>query len=191
MGIKNHITIKVPKTITCYICNSRNFIFIQGKVGSKMLKFDDKILLSIEKGFILIQTNFSFLKNYYNLRKKVVGLQTKFKSLILKVFIDVSRKTFKKLKLVGIGFKVNCIEYEGLRLLKLDIGFSHSIYYRIPKDISVIVISPTKFIVSSDSIDRVGKISSIIRKLKLPEQYKGKGILYSDEHILLKEIKKS
>jgi len=191
MGIKNCNIIKVPKTITCYICSERNFILIKGKLGSKLLKLDEKVSLLVKNGCIILNSNFLYLKTYYILRKEVVGLQTKLRSLILKAFIDVSRRSFKKLKLVGVGFKVACIEYEKLKLLKLDVGYSHSVYYRIPKDILVIITSPTKFIVSSNSSDRVGKVSSIIRKLKLPEDYKGKGILYADEEILLKEVKKS
>merc|ERR1712076_162106 len=113
MGIKNCNIIKVPKTITCYICSERNFIFIKGKIGSKLLKLDEKVSLLVENGCIVLNCKFLFLKNYYILRKKVVGLQTKLRSLILKSFIEVSRRSFKKLKLVGVGFKVTCVEYGG------------------------------------------------------------------------------
>jgi large subunit ribosomal protein L6 len=54
----------------------------------------------------------------------------------------------------------------------------------------VLINSPTKFIVSGISSDRVGAVASQIRKLKLPEFYKGKGILYENEEVVLKEIKK-
>merc|ERR1712045_858810 len=106
-------------------------------------------------------------------RNKRKGLGTKTKTLIKKAFLDITRRSYKKLKLFGIGFRVSCVELDQLKLLKLDLGYSHSVYYKIPDDILIFINSPTKFIVSGMSSDRVGKISSKIRKLKLPEPYKG------------------
>ena len=77
-----------------------------------------------------------------------------------------------------------------MKFIKLNLGLSHDIFYRVPKDIEIIVTSPTRFIVSGNSSDRVSEVSCQIRKNKIPDAYKGKGILYDDEKVILKEFKK-
>ena len=129
-----------------------------------------------------------FMEAHSNKKKR--GLRSRAKTLIKKGFLDVTRKSYRKLKVFGIGFKVSCLEFKTVKLLKLELGYSHSVYYRIPDDILVFVSSPTKFILSGVSSDRVAAVASQIRKLKLPEFYKGKGILYESEEVVLKEIRK-
>lgn len=182
--------IKVPKFITCYFCRIRNVLLVLGKAGSKLIKLEVKIFFKPESNIIIVTSDPFHVTEALNTKKKRKGLGTKTKTLIKKAFLDVTRKSYKKLKVVGVGFKVSYLEFEQLKLLKLEIGYSHSVYFRIPNDVFVLVTSSTNFIVSGDSSDRVGEIASKIRKLKLPEVYKGKGILYENEVVLLKKVKK-
>jgi large subunit ribosomal protein L6 len=117
------------------------------------------------------------------------GVQSKMKTMIKKAIIDVIRLSYKKMKLFGVGFRISSIEFEKIKLLKLEVGYSHSIYFRVPDGITVSVSSPTKFIVSG-TCDRVGEVCSKIRKIKIPEPYKGKGILYESEEVSLKAVVK-
>lgn len=185
--ISSKFIIKIPKSVVCYFCVERSFLLVLGKLGSKLIK--------LGKVELLLKDRLIYLINESSVQKKLqrnkMGYQSQMVSVIKKAFLDVSRKSYKKLKLSGVGFRVNFIELNGLSLLKLDLGFSHSVYYKIPKDILISVTSPVKFIVSGNSSDRVSEVSSIIRKLKIPESYKGKGILYEDEEVVLKKIKKS
>jgi large subunit ribosomal protein L6 len=184
----NQSIIKVPKFITCYFCQDRNFLLLKGKLGFKLIKLEVIIFLDVKKNIIII-TN-ECVGGNFNTKENKRGLVSRTKTLIKKGFLDVTRKSYKKLKVVGVGFKVSCLEFKSLKLLKLELGYSHSVYFRIPSDILVLINSPTKFIVSGISSDRVGAVSSRIRKLKLPESYKGKGILYENEEVVLKEIRK-
>jgi len=156
-----------------------------GKLKSKVIKLEVKILLE-NSSIVLI--NESLIK-FNSVSKQ--GLRTKMKTLIKKSFLDVTRRSYKKLKLVGVGFKVKLLEIEQLKLLNFDVGYSHSIYYKIPEGVEVSITSPTKIIVSGTSCDLVCEISSVIRKIKLPESYKGKGILYDNEEVQLKTVRKS
>lgn len=181
--------IKVPHYITCYLCEDRNFLLIVGKIGVKVIKLNVKVLLfSNEKLIYVTQEPVS--------SRKIISIKDMkhFRSLtktnIKKSLLDVSRKSYKKLKLNGVGFRVSIVELEGEKFLKLNLGLSHDIFYRVPKDIEIIVTSPTRFIVSGNSSDRVSEVSCQIRKNKIPDAYKGKGILYDDEKVILKEFKK-
>lgn len=187
VGYLSKNVIKVPKNVTCYFCEESSFLYITGKIGSKLLKLEVKIyLLAVES--IIVLTNESFQDVKVSIQK---GSLVKTKMLIKKAFLEVTRKSYKKLKLVGVGFRVNLLDFEQSKLLKFDLGYSHSVYYKIPKDIEVILNSTTKFIVSGVSSDRVGEVSSTLRKFKLPDSYKGKGILYENEEVKLKNIRKS
>jgi large subunit ribosomal protein L6 len=166
---------------------------VKGELGVKLLKLDLKLDLLVQDREIRVTKDFSSLTITAgkNIRNNVKVLQSKTKTLIKKAFFDVSRRSFKKLKLVGVGFRVTSLLIDGVKLLKFDIGYSHSVYYRIPNDIIINVIVSNRFIVIGTSSDRVAEVASIIRQLKLPDLYKGKGILYEDEEIVLKKVKKS
>jgi len=189
----NKAVIKVPQYIVCFFCNSRNFLLVKGKLGFKILKLDLKLDLLVQDREIRVTKDLSCttLVVVKNIRNNIQVLQSKTKTLIKKTFFDVSRRSFKKLKLVGVGFRATSILIDGVKLLKLDIGYSHSVYYRIPGDIVINVIFSNRFIVIGTSSDRVAEVAARIRRLKLPDMYKGKGILYEDEEILLKQVKKS
>ena len=99
-------------------------------------------------------------------------------------------KTCKKLKLVGVGYKVFEIAHSNYKLLHFKLGYSHNIYYRIPDNVEIVVSQSTKIFISSYDYTLVSAVSSIIKNYKYPEPYKGKGILYFNESIKLKEGKK-
>ena len=92
----------------------------------------------------------------------------------------------KKLELVGVGFRA---AVQG-KVLNLTLGFSHPINFPIPEGISIDVPTPTEIVVKGIELQKVGQISAEIRDLRPPEPYKGKGVRYSGEQIVMKEGKK-
>ena len=78
----------------------------------------------------------------------------------------------------------------GLEFLNLKLGYSHSIYYKIPNTVSIKVLQSTKLFISGFDLNAVYKTAALVRGCKPPEPYKGKGILYSGEKVILKEGKK-
>ena len=108
------------------------------------------------------------------------------------MFKEVSSIDCKKLKLVGVGYKVFTIQTKnlGIKLLQFKLGYSHNLYYKIPTDINIEVRQSTKIFISGFDYNKVSQIAANLKKLKSPEPYKGKGILYFDEIIKLKEGKK-
>ena len=90
------------------------------------------------------------------------------------------------MNLVGVGFKAAA---QGAKL-NLAIGFSHPVDIVMPEGITVATPTPTEIVVKGADRQRVGQIAAEIRAVRPPEPYKGKGIRYADEKIVIKETKK-
>jgi large subunit ribosomal protein L6 len=100
--------------------------------------------------------------------------------------LGVSKGYEKKLELVGVGFRA---AVQG-KALNLTLGFSHAVAFPIPEGITIETPSQTEILVKGTDRQQVGQVSAKIRGIRPPEPYKGKGVRYSDERIVLKEGKK-
>jgi large subunit ribosomal protein L6 len=92
----------------------------------------------------------------------------------------------RKLTLVGVGYRA---QSKG-KVLNLSLGFSHPIDYSVPEGVQVATPAPTEIVVTGADKQKVGQVASEIRGFRPPEPYKGKGVRYTDEHVLRKEAKK-
>ena len=108
------------------------------------------------------------------------------RSLVSNMVHGVTSGFEKKLSLVGVGYKAQA---KG-SVLNLALGFSHPVNYEIPKELKATTPSPTEIIISGADKQKVGQVAAEIRSYRPPEPYKGKGVRYSDEIVLLKETKK-
>lgn len=91
-----------------------------------------------------------------------------------------------KLLLVGVGYRA---QMKG-KALALSLGFSHPVEFEVPAGLTIESPSQTEVIIKGPDKDLVGLVAAKIRKLRSPEPYKGKGIRYANERIILKETKK-
>lgn len=92
----------------------------------------------------------------------------------------------RKLILVGVGYRV---ELEG-RDLHLTLGLSHPVVYPVPEGVAVSVPTKTEIVLHAIDKQLLGQVAANIRAFRPPEPYKGKGIRYAEESIVLKEVKK-
>jgi large subunit ribosomal protein L6 len=92
----------------------------------------------------------------------------------------------KKLELVGVGYRASV---QGQKL-NIALGFSHPVEYPIPKGITIETPSQSEIVVKGMDRQQVGQVAAEIRAYRRPEPYKGKGVRYTDERIVLKEAKK-
>jgi len=92
----------------------------------------------------------------------------------------------KKLVLVGVGYRA---QLQG-NVLNLSLGFSHPVTFKIPVGITIETPSPTEIIIKGCDKQLVGQVAADIRDIRKVEPYKGKGIRYSTELVILKETKK-
>jgi large subunit ribosomal protein L6 len=108
------------------------------------------------------------------------------RSKIYNAVCGVMKGFERKLVLVGVGYRA---QVKG-KVLALTVGFSHPVDLVTPEGITVEAPSLTEIIVKGADKHLVGHIASLIRAVRPPEPYKGKGIRYADEVIVLKETKK-
>jgi len=108
------------------------------------------------------------------------------RQLVNNMVVGVTKGFEKKLSLVGVGYKAQA---QGAKL-NLAVGFSHPVNIDMPTGIKVETPAPTEIIIKGADRQRVGQIAAEIRAIRPPEPYKGKGIRYSDERIVIKETKK-
>jgi large subunit ribosomal protein L6 len=108
------------------------------------------------------------------------------RQLVNNMVTGVSKGFEKKLSLVGVGFKAQA---QGAKL-NLTVGFSHPVVMDMPAGIKVETPTPTEIVIKGSDRQRVGQIASEVRAVRPPEPYKGKGIRYADEKVVIKETKK-
>lgn len=108
------------------------------------------------------------------------------RALLNNMVIGVSKGFEKKLQLVGVGYRA---QIQG-DMLGLSLGFSHPVSYKIPSGVSITTPSQTEITIQGADKQKVGQAAAEIRSYRPPEPYKGKGIRYADEVIVIKETKK-
>lgn len=108
------------------------------------------------------------------------------RALIANMVTGVSAGFERKLELVGVGYR--CQAKGGT--ITLSLGFSHPVEYAAPDGVTIETPSPTEIVVKGIDRQRVGQAAAELRAFRPPEPYKGKGVRYSDERIVLREAKK-
>jgi len=188
---KRHV-VKIPSEISILYCKEKKTLLLKNSYKQKLLNLQVKVLILKEKNIIIV-TNYSFNKVSNKWKNSFKSLQGTTIALLKQAVVEISSITCKKLKLIGVGYKVFESEIKSnksFKLLHFKLGYSHSLYYKIPKDITIKIHQSTKLFIFGYDFNKVSQIASMLRNCKLPEPYKGKGILYSNEIIKLKEGKK-
>jgi large subunit ribosomal protein L6 len=106
--------------------------------------------------------------------------------LVNNMLVGVTDGYTKTLEIAGVGMKA---AVQG-KNLKLNLGFSHDVDFAIPDGLEIKTPKPTEIVITGTNKQQVGQVAAVIRSLKKPEPYKGKGIKYSTETIRRKEGKK-
>ena len=108
------------------------------------------------------------------------------RALLANMAQGVSEGFEKKLELVGVGYRAQA---QGNKL-NMTLGFSHPIVYTVPEGVSVETPSQTEVVVRGVDKQKVGQVAAEIRQYRPPEPYKGKGVRYANERVVMKEAKK-
>lgn len=164
-----------------------NEIAVKGPKGKAVFPLDPQVSVIVEKGIVRFETNKEggYCRNGsgQKLRKSIVGTT---RSKVAGMIHGVSHAYERKLLLVGVGYKAQA---KG-KTLGLSLGYSHPVEYALPEGITIETPTPTEIIVKGTDKRLVGEVCAQIRAYRPPELYKGKGVRYSDEQIILKETKK-
>ena len=155
-----------------------NWIQIKGPLGFIKKKKSNLIKISYDPKFkkILLNSPNKTLNNFYL-------------KLINNLIWGVWKGYLIKLNIIGVGYKA-FIENNNLCL---KVGFSHNIYYNIPKEVNIKILNQKllTIVITGKSLQKIKQVASDIKSLKPVEHYKGKGIRYFNEIIKLKEGKKT
>lgn len=119
-------------------------------------------------------------------QRQSVALSGTFRALIANMVQGVSKGFERRLNLVGTGYRAQA---QGASL-NLSLGFSHPVVYALPEGVKAETPTQTEIVIKGSDRQRVGQVAAEIRAYRPPEPYKGKGVRYSDERVVLKEVKK-
>jgi large subunit ribosomal protein L6 len=153
-------------------------VVVKGALGTLTLKSDPRVALVSKDGVISCSP-----VGGEGDSDAMVGTT---RALVANMVEGVSKGFERRLSLVGVGFRAQA---QGDQL-NLQIGFSHPVVKAMPAGVKVAAPTPTEIVVSGADVQAVGQIAAEIRAVRPPEPYKGKGIRYVGEKIVLKETKK-
>jgi large subunit ribosomal protein L6 len=108
------------------------------------------------------------------------------RALLSNMVNGVSKGFERKLELVGVGYRAQA---QGKKL-NLTLGFSHPVAFPVPDGITIDTPSQTEIVIKGADKHKVGQVAADIRRYRPPEPYKGKGVRYAGEKVVLKEAKK-
>jgi large subunit ribosomal protein L6 len=156
----------IPSKVTFFIKD--HFLFLKGPQGSTCLDI-----------------SFLYKKQLTNKAKK--ALYPSFIRLLQKQLLGICLKFVVRLTFVGVGLRIESVDNG---FIKLKLGFSHLVFVRIPAYINVFTLKKTFLVVECIDNHLLKEFCSKLYLLKSPEIYKGKGILYKNQTLTLKEGKK-
>jgi len=168
--------IAVPKGVEVKISPSE--ISVKGPLGTIARPMDPNV--GVEKEGETLKLKALGNSNHAN------AMSGTMRALVNNMVVGVTKGFEKKLALVGVGYRAQA---QGDKL-NLSLGFSHPVVHTMPKGVKVATPSQTEIVVTGIDKQLVGRIAAEIRDVKPPEPYKGKGVRYANETIVLKETKK-
>ena len=155
-----------------------NQISVKGAGGALQMTLNGLVKVANDAGKL------SFLA--VNNSREADAMTGTMRQLVNNMVIGVTKGFEKKLSLIGVGYKAQATGAK----LNLAVGYSHPVNFDMPAGIAVATPTPTEIVIKGADRQRVGQIAAEIRSVRPPEPYKGKGIRYADEKIVIKETKK-
>ncbi|RKX96885.1 MAG: 50S ribosomal protein L6 [Spirochaetes bacterium] len=142
---------------------------VEGPKGKLTQRIDFDGYVELQDGLLFVRMGKSNDKARYGLAR----------ALLNNMVVGITQGFKKTLKIVGVGYKA---QLQGKNLV-LNLGYSHPINYPIPEGIKIEVPDQNTIIVEGIDKQKVGQVAAEIRAFRKPEPYKGKGVMYVDEHI--------
>ncbi len=168
--------VSIPKGVEAKLAGS--MLSIKGPKGQLQYSVHPLVKLAVNDGSMSFEAaDESALSN---------AMSGTTRALVNNMVAGVSKGFEKKLTIIGVGYRA---AIQGKKL-NLSLGYSHPVVYSVPEGITVETPSQTEIVVRGADKQLVGQVAAEIRRYREPEPYKGKGVRYSDEHVVRKEAKK-
>jgi large subunit ribosomal protein L6 len=153
-------------------------IIVKGPLGTLKQTLDDRVQVNVADG----KVSFAAADQ----TREANAMSGTLRALVAGMVEGVTRGFERRLSLVGVGYRAQA---QGDRIT-LSLGFSHPVEHRMPAGIKVETPSQTEIVVKGADKQKVGQIAAELRAFRPPEPYKGKGVRYTGEIVVLKETKK-
>lgn len=177
------LPISIPAGVTVTLNN--NVVNVKGSKGELSQKVDSSIIVKIEDNHILFEIDENSPVNY----KQKQAFHGLYRALVNNMVVGVSEGYKKVLELVGVGYRVS---NQG-NIIEFALGYTHPIFIQLPSEVKVETKSERNQnpVIILESCDKalLGLICAKIRSFRMPEPYKGKGILFQGEVIRRKSGK--
>ena len=155
-----------------------NIVTLKGSKGELSMELNSEVVLTQEESTLKLAP-----RSGSNFAMAITGTM---RSLLANMAHGVSEGYERKLELVGVGYRAQA---QG-KNLNLSLGFSHPVTFAAPDGISIETPSQTEVVIKGSDKQKVGQVAAEIRRFRPPEPYKGKGVRYAGERVVLKEAKK-
>jgi large subunit ribosomal protein L6 len=172
------LPVKLPQGVNATI--SADAVTLKGTKGALTLRIDDGVTVSQQDQALQVAVAEGKATNE---RIAAAGAT---RANLANMVTGVTKGFERKLELVGVGYRA---AVQG-KSLNLTLGFSHPVNFPVPEGISIETPSQTEIIVKGTDRQKVGQVAAVIRGYRPPEPYKGKGVRYAGEKIVMKEGKK-
>lgn len=166
-----NIAIKIPSGVKVAVNDGT--VAVEGKAKLAM-SIPPRVAVKVEGELVKVVRN--------DETRESNAMQGLTRSLVNNMIIGVTAGFKKDLTIIGVGYKA---QINGQKMT-LNLGYSHPIEYAVPAGIKVTVVENTKIAVEGADKQLVGEVAATIRKFRKPEPYKGKGIRYNDERVVIK-----
>ena len=168
--------IELPKDVEATITAEK--IVVKGPLGLLTMPLNGLVVVSNKDGTLKFEAA--------NDSREANAMSGTLRALVNNMVTGVTKGFQKKLLLVGVGYKAQA---QGDKL-NLTLGFSHPVVHEMPAGVTCKTPTPTEILIEGIDIQQVGQVTAEVRAYRSPEPYKGKGVRYADEVVLLKETKK-
>ena len=166
--------VALPKGVECSV--SAQALQVKGPKGTLKIVKPEGIDVAVKGDEVLVDTK--------STDRKLAGT---IRALLANMVKGVSEGYSRKLELVGVGYRAAMAGKD----LNLTLGFSHPVVFHAPDGITLATPTQTEVMITGADKQQVGEVAAKIRAFRPPEPYKGKGVRYSGEKIIMKEAKKA
>ncbi len=171
--------VDLPQGVSAAIGASE--ITVKGTKGSLTLPLARGIGVAQDKQQLLVTVNAGKKSS-----ATLVPVAGSTRAHLANMVTGVTKGFERKLELNGVGYRASV---QG-KTLNLTLGFSHPVSYAVPEGVTIETPTQTEVVVKGIDLQKVGQVAAEIRRFRPPEPYKGKGVRYAGEKIVLKEGKK-
>jgi large subunit ribosomal protein L6 len=168
--------VPLPKGVEATIAAEQ--ITVKGPLGTLTQTLNGDVLIDNQNNELSFKVA--------NESREAKAMSGTLRALVSNMVQGVSQGFEKKLSLIGVGYKAAA---QG-KSLNLSLGFSHPVDYALPEGIKAETPTPTEIVIKGIDKQRVGQVAAEVRAFRPPEPYKGKGVRYVDEVVIIKETKK-